>query len=327
MEPESNQQHQGTTFFSPPTLLIGLFFFLPVAIPSLFGWLNGLLAVPVFFLFITTGDEKQATLLIRNGLLFAAVGALLLNKFELIVFALTMLPLGYSLYRSTQRGDDPVTAGIQGVITLAASWFLFWLVYGGMSGINPYANLLATLDGSFDQIIKIYRDQSDLPVDVQYNLEQLVIGIRYFLPRILPGLLAGSVILTVWLNMVIGNRLLLRVQPEKAAWPEFSRWQLPDKLVWLVIVATVLSTIGGGVVKSTGYCLAIVSVMLFFFQGMAILIHFLNRWKVPGFLRIILYVILAVQSYAIVVLAMVGIADIWLDFRKLAQDTQETENK
>lgn len=139
MEPESNQQ-QGTAFLSQSTLLIGLFFLLPVAIPSLFGWLNGLLAVPIFFLFTITDNEKQATLLIRNGLLFAAVGAFFLNKFELIVFALTMLPLGYSLYRSAQRKEDPVIAGAHGVVTLAVSWFLFWLVYGVMSGINPYAD-------------------------------------------------------------------------------------------------------------------------------------------------------------------------------------------
>jgi len=55
---------------------------------------------------------------------------------------------------------------------------------------------------------------------------------------------------------------------------------------------------------------------------MAIFIHLLDRWKVPAYLRIVLYVILAVQSYGLLLLAVIGIADIWMDFRKLAGDTK-----
>ena len=47
-----------------------------------------------------------------------------------------MLLLGYSLYRSSKRGDDPATAGAKGVVTLGLSWFVFWAVYGIIAGIN-----------------------------------------------------------------------------------------------------------------------------------------------------------------------------------------------
>ena len=284
--------------------------------------MNGLLAVPVFFLFQTTADDRQATLQIRNGLLLAGAGALLLQQLVLIVFALATLPLGYSLYSSAQRRDDPATAGAKGVVALGLSWFIFWAVYGIIAGLNPYASLLAILDDSFGRVIEIYRTSSDLPADVLYNLEQIITGIREYLPRVLPGLLAGSVIITVWLNMVIGNNLLLRLRPEHAAWPRYSRWQLPEKLVWLVIAAAALLLVGSGAVQDAGYCLVIVSVMLYCFQGLAVFVHFLDRWKVPRYLRIVLYVILAVQSYGLLLLAMLGIADIWIDFRKLGRDEQ-----
>ncbi|MBW1749862.1 MAG: DUF2232 domain-containing protein [Deltaproteobacteria bacterium] len=321
MWPDNGQQ-RGAAFFCPQALLITAAFFLPVAIPSLFGWMNGLLAVPIFFLFQTTADDRQAFLQIRNGLLLAAGGALLLNQLVLIVFALAMLPLGYSLYRSAQRREDPATAGAKGIVTLGLSWFIFWAVYGIIAGINPYASLLAILDDSFNRIIEIYRNSSDLPADVLYSLEQVITGIREFLPNVLPGLLAGLVIITVWLNQVIGNTLLLRLRPAEAAWPRYSRWQLPDKLVWLLIAAAALSLLGSGVVKNAGYCLVIIAVILYFFQGLAVFVHFLDRWNVPRYLRIILYVILAVQSYGLLLLTMLGIADIWLNFRKMASDEQ-----
>jgi len=317
VRPDPDPQ-QGKALSTVPALLIAATFFLPVAIPSLFGWMNGLLAVPVFLVFKTTGDDRQATLYIRNGLLMAVVGALLLGQLMFIVFAMAMLPVGYSLYRSTQRAVAPATAGARGAVTLGLSWFVFWAGYGIATGTNPYANLLAMLDGSFGRLLEIYRHNADLPADVLYQLEQVITGIRDFLPRVLPGLLIGSILITVWLNQVIAHNLLLRFWPDKTVWPGYSRWQLPDKLVWLVIAAAVLSLLGSGLIKNAGYSLVIVSVMLYFFQGMAIFIHLLDRWKVPPYLRIILYVILTVQSYGLLLLAIIGIADIWLDFRKLA---------
>ncbi len=321
-----NGQQKGNQFVSPRTLLITLFFFLPLAIPSLFGWFNGLLAVPVFMFLQTCSDERQAIVEIRNGVVLAGVGALLVNQLPLLVFALAMLPLGYSLHRSYQQEKSPVRAAGTAVIVLALGWFVFWAMYGIIAGINPYSGLLTMLDSSFEQIIKIYQTNSELPADVQFKLELAIGGIRDFLPRILPGLLIGSVIITVWLNMVIGNTLIHRLKPENTVWPQYSCWQLPEKLIWLLITAAVLSLIGAGVLRNIGYCLLIIAVIIYFFQGMAIFIHFLNRWNVPNFFRIILYVVLALQSYGILILAMAGVADIWIDFRKLSQDEPESSD-
>ena len=315
-------RQQEKAFFTPQTLLVATAFILPIALPSLFGWLNGLLAVPVFFLLQTTENSRQAITWIRNGLLLGAGIAIILQQLVLLVFATSGLPLGYSLYRSVRCGDTPAAAGAKGVIVLGISWFLFWALYGIIAGIHPYATLLAILDSSFAQVIEIYQTGTEVPADVLYNLEQVITSIREFLPRVLPGLLATSVIITVWLNMLIVNHLLYRFKPEKVAWPRFSQWQLPEKLVWIVIVAAMLLLVGRGAVKNTGYSLAIVAAILYCLQGVAVFIHFFDRWKIPGYLRVIVYVILAVQSYGLLLLAMLGIADIWIDFRKLAMNTK-----
>ena len=313
-------------YFSTPALLIAAAFFLPVAIPSYFGWINGVLAVPVFLLLQKSDSYQQAVLDLRNGLLIAAAGALLLKQLLFIVFSMAMIPLGYSLYRSAAQREEPAVAGAKGVVALGLSWFVFWAVYGTIAGTNPYRELLAMLDGSFAAILEMYRTSAEMPVDAVYKLEQIVGSIREYLPRVLPGLLAGSVLLTVWLNQVIGNMLLLRLDPERAPWPRYGRWQLPDRLVWLAITAIALSLVGKGLLRDAGYCLAIVAALLYFFQGAAILAHLLDRWRVPQYLRLILYVIMALQSYGLVFLSMIGLADTWLDFRKLGRQTEDTNN-
>jgi uncharacterized protein YybS (DUF2232 family) len=318
-------QHKNP-FLSVRPLLVALFYFLPIAVPGLIGWLNGLLAVPIFLLLQTAADEKTGGQQIRNGLLMAGLGSLLMGRFSMFLFALTMLPLGYSLHLSVARQKTPTESGAVGMMVLGISWLLFWSVYGTMSGSNPYVGLLADLDAFLGQIIVVYRTSSDLPADVLYSLEQIIAGMRVLLPKILPGLLAGMVLITVSLNMVICRGVMRRLVPEKAFWPPYSDWRLPEKAVWLLICAFFLLLVGTGGVKNAGLSLMLVAGVLYFFQGAAVVIHVLNRWNLPRTFRLFLYVILGLQRYGMLLVVIVGIADTWADFRKLdLKDKDKTE--
>lgn len=309
--------HRHSSFLSTRPLLVALLFFLPIALPGLAGWLNGLLAVPVFLLLQTAVHERRAGWQIRNGLLIAGLGSLLMGLFSMFLFTLTMLPLGYSLHWSAKLRKSPAETGAIGLIILGLTWLIFWSTYGVVSGTNPYITLLADMDAFMGQVIEIYRTNSDLPADVLYNLEQIIAGIRELLPKILPGLLAGMVLMTVGVNVVISAALLRRLAPEKAYWPPYSDWRLPDKTVWLLIVAFVLLLVGRGGLANIGRGLALISAILYVFQGVAVVIHVLNNWGLPRAFRFLLYMILIVQSYGMIFVTIIGIADTWADFRKL----------
>lgn len=313
--------HVGRLVLDKPTLIIAVLFFMPVALPSLLGWLNGLLAVPVFFLLLREDNVQRANIQIRHGLFLAAIGALLINHLMLIVFSLTMLPLGYSFYRSVRRNDDPVTTGAKGIVNLALSWLIFWTVYGVIIGSNPYTSLQTMLDTTLNQVLTIYQSSTDLPADVSYNLKQIIETIQGLVPKILPGLLVSSILVTVWLNLVVSVRILRQFRPATLAWPRYKKWQLPDQLVWLAIAAVVLSIVDNAALNNIGYSLAIVVLMLYLFQGLAIMVHFFDRFNVPAFLRIILYALLTLQSYGLLLLSLIGLADVWLNIRKLEHNT------
>ncbi|RWX50072.1 putative membrane protein (DUF2232) [Candidatus Electrothrix marina] len=317
-------QHNGP-FLSARPLLVALFFFLPIAVPGLIGWLNGLLAVPIFLLLQTAADERTGGLQIRNGLLMAGLASLLTGHLPMFLFTLTMLPLGYSLHLSVARQKTPAESGAAGILTLGISWLLFWSVYGTVSGMNPYIALLTDMDAFLGQVVAVYRTNGDLPADVLYNLERIIEGIRVLLPKILPGLLAGTVLITVSLNMVICSTLMRRVAPDKTVWPPYGDWRLPDKAVWLLICAFALLLVGQGGVKNVGSSLMLISGLLYFFQGAAVVIHVLNRWNLPRTFRFFVYVILALQRYGMLLVVIVGIADTWADFRKL--DHKENKDK
>ena len=310
-----------SAFFSGQTLMVATVYFLPVLVPALFGWMNMVLAVPAFYVLRVFGTRGGTTLL-RNGLLLAALIALLLNQMGVFLFSLTMLPLGYSLDRSAALGEGPARAGARGAITLAATWIIFWTIYGLAAGMNPYSHLLQLLDTGFTQTFEAYKSNADLPADVLLDLDRVITELKLLIPRILPGVLACMVLMTVWMNMVAGNTLLLHRNPEKAPWSGYSGWQLPDQVVWLPIVALVLTLVGQGRIRDAGICLLLVAGLVYFFQGLAVFIHLLERWKVPRYLRLIFYFLLVIQSYGLIMLAVLGISDVWIDFRRKGRDDQ-----
>ncbi|MCI5150135.1 MAG: hypothetical protein D3916_12225, partial [Candidatus Electrothrix sp. MAN1_4] len=161
MEPHgSNSPQNGfqkTSFLTPRPLLLAFFFFLPIALPGLMGWLNGLLAVPIFLLLQTAVDKQKATVEIRNGLLMAGVASLLVGNFPMFLFALAMLPLGYSLHLGTIRQRSPAQTGLTGIIVVTIAWLIFWTVYGIVSGSNPYVSLLTDMDAFMGQLIVMHR--------------------------------------------------------------------------------------------------------------------------------------------------------------------------
>ncbi|NOX80841.1 MAG: DUF2232 domain-containing protein [Deltaproteobacteria bacterium] len=315
----------GGRFFNGPTILLAAAFLLPALIPGLFGWISGMMAIPVFY-FLKVDGERQGGIEIRNSILLAGAGALVLQQLPVMLFSLTLIPLAYSLNRSAAAGDSEVRTGARGVIILGASWFVFWAVYGTIVGINPYTHLLKTLDSGFAQVYEIYSKNGNLPADTLLNLEQVIHELRRLIPIILPGMLACSVMMTVWMNMVGANSLLQRLRPELAPWRKYSHWRLPDRIVWLPIVAGVALTIGSGIVKNAALWILLVSALLYFFQGLAVLIHLLDKWKVPLYIRILIYGIIVLQGYGLFVLVITGVADVWIDFRHRHDNKQHPDN-
>ncbi len=324
MVAQGSNQPRWPTLFSGQSLMVATVYFLPVLVPPVFGWLNLVLAVPVFYVLRSFGTREGTTLL-RNGLLLAAAGALLLHQMSVFLFSLTMLPLGYSLDRSAARGEGPAWSGAKGTITLAVTWIAFWTIYGLVVGINPYSHLLELLDAGFTQTFDIYKNNSDLPADVLLDIDRAINELKLLVPRILPGVLACMVLMTVWMNMVAGNTLLLQRRPDRAPWPSYSGWQLPDQVVWLPIVALALTLVGQGRIRDAGICLLLVAGLVYFFQGLAVFIHLLERWNIPRFLRLIFYLLLIVQSYGLIMLAVLGICDVWIDCRRIGQDGRAGE--
>lgn len=296
-------------------LLFSILFFLPVALPSFFGWATGMFAVPVFYALAFNGLGIGKNLL-AISLALTGIGALALQQVDAFLFSIHVVPLGFVLYYSARTGEPAALSGAKGFIALLVTWLLYWGVYGAVTGINPYHQLLKMLDGALQQTLELSSSQeAGLSPEMVLGLTQATAAMRETMPKVLPGLLLSMLLVTVWLNMIVINGLMARTTG-KAAWGAYATWKLPDQLVWLPIGAAATMLFGSGTVQEVGIWLVMIAGLLYFFQGLAVLMTLLTRWRVPPLVRTILYVVCFLQSYGLLLLALLGLLDVWFNLRK-----------
>jgi uncharacterized protein YybS (DUF2232 family) len=105
----------------------------------------------------------------------------------------------------------------------------------------------------------------------------------------------------------------------KIEYPEFGpleRWQAPERMVWGVIAAGFALFISPPSVKLLAINALIVMSIIYAFHGLSILMFFFNKYGVPPWIRFGVYVLIILQQVFLVGLALAGLFDQWIDFRK-----------
>ncbi|MBI5656395.1 MAG: DUF2232 domain-containing protein, partial [Geobacter sp.] len=104
---------------------------------------------------------------------------------------------------------------------------------------------------------------------------------------------------------------------------DFRQFRNPEQLVWIVIVAGFSLLIDNDIVARGALNLLLVGLFAYFIQGMAVIAHFFDRFSVPVLGRYLLYFFLALQPYLAVVVAALGLFDLWGNFRAPRNVTKE----
>jgi uncharacterized protein YybS (DUF2232 family) len=192
------------------------------------------------------------------------------------------------------------------------------LAYGFWSGADLQGILLKGINSSTEQAVAIYGKQGLSPED----LELLTQGIRQagsLIARIFPALLLVTLGSIAALNMAVIARLREKRLPDIPEPEELLSFRNPDILVWVVIAGGFALLVPAEEINRAGLNVLVVCGFVYFIQGLAVVLAFFKRITVPSFARIIFWLVLAFQPYLVMALAILGLFDIWGDFRVTKQ--------
>jgi uncharacterized protein YybS (DUF2232 family) len=301
------------------TGLISAVFILPVLFGQL-GWFRILIPLPAFYFLLTYGWQKGNTY-ITTGVLTAGAISLLMGGMADFLVSCTLLPVGYVLAKAFREKRTINNAGLHASVTLTVTWCACVFIIGLFSQTNLYSETLSAIDGVIASSVEIYQQSSELSDETTYQLQKAIEQIRQIIPVIFPALLLITVAITVWINIIAGIWLLKKHgNHDLSQWTEYSQWRLPDQLVWVVIASGVSLILPAQLISRIGLNLLLLSGTLYFFQGLAVLTFLLGKWAVPKPFQIFIYVLVCVQAYGMFFLAIFGLLDVWIDFRKNRQE-------
>ncbi len=146
----------------------------------------------------------------------------------------------------------------------------------------------------------------------------------------IPSAIFVTVVVSMWINYVLASRVEkvffeTTVAPSK---PEESLadWKLPDSFVLVALVSTALAFLkfdGSDTIRVVGANVFNVCAILYFFQGLAVVVSFMKARAVGGLWRAFFYFLIFTQFFLMV--AILGLVDFWMDFRKRMKTPPRTQ--
>lgn len=318
MEIQGNQQPNISKIIRT-ILLTTLVIVLPGLHWSLFGWLHLFLPLLAFYVLEIYGGFTGKRLLITSVAISLLV-YLLLRNFDLFIFSIALLLSGYALFLSAERHDSPAFSGLKGALALSGGWVLIFIFLSMGSEVSSYGQLIDSLDDGIGEALDYYRQSSEVTGETLVMLETTLYRMKVIIPLIMPSILGSFILIITWFTMILGNTLLLKTSGN-APWTSCRYWQLPDRLIWVVIGAGIFAMLPIQIIRPIGINSLVILSIVYCFQGISIAVFFMNKWNVPILLRSFFYVMIIFQSIGTFILLILGIADIWFDFRKLKQET------
>ena len=135
---------------------------------------------------------------------------------------------------------------------------------------------------------------------------------------VMPGLFIISFMTTLWLNILIIRKLLKLKGITIKSIEHLNLYKAPYMLVWIFIGCAMALMIPAGPVKIVGINCLIVLMLVYFFQGIAVVSFFFQQKNTPMALKVFCYFLIAVQVYVLILVIGLGFFDNWIDFRKLS---------
>jgi len=189
-------------------------------------------------------------------------------------------------------------------------------LYGLLTPNSLWDQLTGYLHNNLQLALDLYRDMEVSPEQIDLLAESME-GILYVMLRIMPAIVVASTLLVVWSNLLVARPLLRNNRLKCPDFGNLNEWRAPERLVWVAILSGIMLLLPHKGVKLLGVNGLIIMMMVYFFQGIAIVSYYFEKKRFPKILRGILYGLIVLQQFVLLLVIAAGFFDLWTDFRRL----------
>ncbi|KYG69001.1 hypothetical protein AZI87_07185 [Bdellovibrio bacteriovorus] len=277
-----------------------------------------------------------------------------------ILLSMLTVVMGAPLLRVLRKAYGPLAFWILGLVATGAAWLLnaqplalflgsVWMTLGAymeleQKGVGWWISGLASVAiGSAAAGLGLFgalqKNGINTYAEVQKLMEQFSAQVQKMNPAVkldpailvqqIPSAIVILLIITLGVGLIFERRVFswLNLPREKiASQLKLLEYRVPDFVIWVAMTAFLLTMVsfGGKATSILAVNIVNVVIVLYFFQGLAVLEVFLNSMKAGVFMRVLTYIILVGQL--LLVLSVVGLIDYWVDFRARLNKVKPAES-
>jgi hypothetical protein len=256
-----------------------------------------------------------------SAVLLAVVGALVVLALNPGVIAFQedlglwlLLLLGLILTVGRQRGWTAGSGIMFAAVVLGVLYLVWFWALAYLQGLG----LVEFWEQKSQEIIRTLTDtlqQSGMEVSDLRVMGVPRVGMQDLLKQILPALALINIALVAWVNV-----LAVMKAAHHRGWGDpgepLAQWTCPEWLVFFLVAAGFALLAPPAWVRVAGLNLLVIVGFAYFCQGIAVTASLLQRYQAPWGLRVLVYVLAFVNPLIIMVMIL-GLMDLWLDFRRL----------
>ena len=290
-----------------------LIFILTLSLP-LFGFFIALLLPqPVLFFRLKLGKKMGAIIPIAAFLIIILVMHGLLAD---VFFYGSLLLIGFLIGNFIEQHLSIEKTILYTFLTTIGICLSLFILY---SFTNERSFFIIISDYVAKNIELSFQIYSEIGID-QEKINSLAKSsdlIQHIIIRIMPSMFATMLLFITWLNILIIKRILKKDGVVMSWFGILNHWKAPEHLVLFAILTLTSMFIPIESIKIIGLNIFIVLLLIYFFQGIAIVSFFFTKKKTPFFLRFFIYTLIVIQQIFALLIIGLGFFDTWFDFRKL----------
>lgn len=205
-----------------------------------------------------------------------------------------------------------IAVGIATIVIMA-------LIANAATGASLLAGMQEYIQRAVAEFAELNRSAGSQSFQARY-LTQHGSEIAQAVMVLIPSLVFVFVLLAVVLNMLVSRRLA-KVPHALKRLRETVTFRLPDRFVWFVIAGGLVFFANyylfhDSMLKAVAINVLIAMGAVYFFQGFAVVTFFLGRLR-SRFMRLAIYLSIIIFFHtAALMLAGIGLADVWVHFRE-----------
>jgi uncharacterized protein YybS (DUF2232 family) len=232
---------------------------------------------------------------------------------------MAVIAVAVSILASRQYRLEIIVGGA--VVLAALIQASVFLVQAWQQGLTPLVYLERTVQEVWTAFSKLIEKEQILEQEMPLSGLNLA-EISAFIAQVTPALLLINNTVVVLLNYILSRHLGGQRGWEDPKLP-LACWEAPGWLVFVLIVAGFLVVVPYQALQMIGVNVILLCGLFYFFQGLAILGFSFRRFQVPRFFRWTAYMLLVLVKPAMLLVILMGLTDLWLDFRRLHQPPPE----